>query len=215
MRKTLFAALPPSVSSPGKSVSASTQSGASCVFELRDIVWRKSSQALDGSGSAIMTGGAGRASGKASCALARQAAAIRIANARYNIKWTRLLQTQPALQALSLMRPDLQAVRHFENRRQNTKYNQAYQNRDDHDDDRRNQLRDPPDGSIKFALIHIRDRLHRFGEMSGLFAHGHHVSKQIRKELLVLQRSRERRAVDNRSAHLAQFRFEKTVARYL
>ena len=153
---------------------------------------------------------------KASCAFTRQTAAKKIANAaRVNIKWARLIQTRPALQALSLMRSDLQAVRHFENRRQDTEYNQAYQSRDDHDDDRRNQLRDHPDGSIKLALIHVRDRLHRFGEMSGLFAHGHHVSKQIRKELLLLQRSRERRAVDDRSAHLAQFRFEKTVARYL
>jgi hypothetical protein len=38
MRKMLFDAPPPSVSSPGKSVSASTHAGASCDFELRDIV---------------------------------------------------------------------------------------------------------------------------------------------------------------------------------
>src|SRR5213076_1741039 len=110
MRKTLFDAPPPSVSSPGKSVSASTHAGASCDFELRDIVWRRSSQALDGSGCAMAAGGAGRASVKASCALTRQAAAKKIANAaRGNIKCkcTRLIHTQPALQALSLMRPDL------------------------------------------------------------------------------------------------------------
>ena len=76
-------------------------------------------------------------------------------------------------------------------------------------------MRNHPDGSIKLALIHVRDRLHRFGEMPGLFAYGHHVSKQIRKELLLLQRSRERRAVDDRSAHLSLFHLEKTVTRYL
>src|SRR6476646_1079300 len=150
-----------------------------------------------------MAGGAGRASGRASCALTRQAAAIRIANARGNIEWTRLIHTRAALQALSLMRSDLQAVCHFENSRQNTEYNQAYQRRDDHDDDRRNQLRDHTNGSIKLALIDVRDRLHRFGEVSGLFAHGHHVSKQIRKELLLLQSGRERRAIYHRSAYLA------------
>src|SRR6266571_340763 len=87
MRKTLFDAGPPSVTSAGKRVSASTQAGASCVFELRDVVWRRSSHALDGMGwgSAIIGGGAGRPSVKASCALTRQAAAIRIANARDNI----------------------------------------------------------------------------------------------------------------------------------
>src|SRR5437667_2324177 len=165
MRKTLFDALPPSVSSPGKSVSASTQAGASCVFELRDIVWRRSSHALDGSGCAIAAGGAGRASVKASCALARQTATRNIANAtRGNIEWARLLHTRAALQALSLMRPDLQAVRHFENRRQNAEYNQAYQKRDHHDDDRRNQLRTYADRPIEVALIGVRDRLHSFGE---------------------------------------------------
>src|SRR5258708_11356506 len=81
MRKTLAAAPPPSVSLPGKSVSAATHAGASCDFELRDIVWRRSSQALDGSGCAMAAGGAGRASVKASCALTRQAAAKKIANA--------------------------------------------------------------------------------------------------------------------------------------
>src|SRR5215208_4670010 len=87
MRKTLFDALPPSVSSPGNSVSASTQGGASCGFELRDIVWRRSSHALDGSGCAIKAGGAGRASVKASCELTRQTAARNIANAaRVNIE---------------------------------------------------------------------------------------------------------------------------------
>src|SRR6476659_847480 len=87
MRKTLFDAPPPSVSSPGKSVSASTHAGASCDFELRDIVWRRSSHALDGSGCAIAAGGAGRASVQASCALTRQAAAKKIANAaRGNIE---------------------------------------------------------------------------------------------------------------------------------
>ena len=119
-----FDAPPPSVSSPGNSVSASTHAGASCDFELRDIVWRRSSHALDGSGCAMAAAGAGRASVKASCALTRQAAAKKIANAaRGNIKCTRLIHTQPALQALSLMRPDLQAVRHFENRRQDAEYN--------------------------------------------------------------------------------------------
>src|SRR6266487_3970724 len=96
----------------------------------------------------------------------------------------RLIHTQPALQALSLMWPDLQAVRHFENRRQDAEYNQAYQKRDHHDDDRRNQLRNYPDRPIEFALIDVRDRLHSFGEMPGLFAHGHHVGEQIGKELL-------------------------------
>src|SRR5262245_32426582 len=230
MGNTLFDALLPSVGSAGKRVSASTQAGASCVFELRDVVWRKSSHALDGRGSAtvgggsasmgggaaIMRGVAGRASHKASCALTRQTATRNIANAtRGNIELARLLHTRPALQALSLMRPKLQAVRHFENRRQDAEYNQAYQNSDDDDDDRRNQLRDHSDGFIKLAFIHVRDRLHRLGEVSGLFAHGHHVSKQIRKELLLLQRRRERRAVNDRSAHLAQVRFEKTVARDL
>src|SRR5262245_37748880 len=147
MRKTLFNALPPSVSSPGKSVSASTQEGASCVFELRDVVWRRSSHALDGSGAgcASMGGGAGRPSVKASCALTRQAAAIRIANARDNIKCARLIHTRPVLQALSLVRPDLQAMRHFENRRQDAEHDQAYESRDNHDDNRRNQLRDHAD----------------------------------------------------------------------
>src|SRR5881227_3330703 len=117
MRKTLFDALPPSVSSPGRSVSASTQAGASCAFELRDIVWRRSSHALDGSGCAIAAGGAGRASVKASCALTRQTAAKNIANAeRGNIEWARLIHIQAAWQALSLMRSDLQAVGHFKNR---------------------------------------------------------------------------------------------------
>src|SRR5213075_928875 len=124
MRKTLFDALLPSVSSPGKSMSASTQAGASCDFELRDIVWRRSSHALDGSGCAIAAAGAGKASVKASCALTRQTAAKKIANAaRGNIEWARLIQTRPALQARSLMRSDLQAVGHFENRRQDAEYN--------------------------------------------------------------------------------------------
>ena len=96
----LFDALPPSVSSPGNSVSASTHTGASCVLELRDLVWRKSSQALDGSGLAIEAGGAGRASGKASCALTRQTVAKRIANAaRGNIEGAKLIQIRPVLQA--------------------------------------------------------------------------------------------------------------------
>src|SRR5215510_13008733 len=100
MRKTLFDALLPSVGSAGKRVSASTQAGASCVFELRDVVWRRSSHALDGRGSlivgasseivggaAIMGGGVGRSSGKATCALTRQTVAKKIANAaRDNIK---------------------------------------------------------------------------------------------------------------------------------
>src|SRR5215475_13111446 len=145
MRKTLFNALPPSVSSPGKSVSASTQEGASCVFELRDIVWRRSSHALDGRGCASMAGGAGKASVQASCALTRQAAATRIANARDTIKCARLIHTRPVLQALTLVRPELQAVCHFENRRQDAEYDQAYQNRDDDDNHRRNQLRDHAD----------------------------------------------------------------------
>src|SRR5213079_1974670 len=109
MRKMLFDALPPSVSSPGKSVSASTQAGASCDFELRDIVWRRSSHALDGSGCgcAIAAAGAGKASVKASCALTRQTAAKKIANAaRGNIEWAKLIQTRPALQARSLTRSD-------------------------------------------------------------------------------------------------------------
>src|SRR4030095_14146563 len=112
MRKTLFDAVPPSVSSPGKSVSASTHSGASCVFELRDVVWRKSSHALEGRGwgSASMAGGAGRASVQASCALTWQTVAKKIANAaRVNIERTRLIHIQRAWQALSLMRSDLQA----------------------------------------------------------------------------------------------------------
>src|SRR4030095_1131498 len=122
MRNTLFDALPPSVSSPGKIVSASIQAGASCVFELRDIVWRKSSHALDGRGCAIATE-AGRGAGKASCALTRQTAARNIANAaRGNIECARLIHTHPALQALSLMRPELQAVRHFEDRREDAEY---------------------------------------------------------------------------------------------
>ena len=82
------------------------------------------------------------------------------------------------------MGPDLQAVRHFEYRRQDAEYNQAYQKRDDHDNDRRNQLRDHPDGSIKLALIHVRDRLHCLGEMTGLFTHRHHIGKQIWKKFL-------------------------------
>src|SRR5437762_6837023 len=101
MRKTLLDAGPPSVSSAGKSVRASTQAGASCAFELRDVVWRRSSYALDGIGwgSAIIGGGAGRPSVKASCALTRQAAAIRIANARDNINSAEIIHIQPALQA--------------------------------------------------------------------------------------------------------------------
>src|SRR5262249_21678315 len=115
MRKTLFDALPPSVSWPGKSVSASTQAGASCGFELRGIVLRRSSHALVWSGCAIASAGAARASVTASCALTRHTAAKKIANAaRGNIKLARLIHTQPALQALSLMRSHLQAVRHFE-----------------------------------------------------------------------------------------------------
>src|SRR5215216_404863 len=102
MRKMLFDAAPPSVSSPGKSVSASTHAGACCDFELRDIVWRRSSHALDGSGCAIAAAGAGKASVKASCALTRQAAAKKIANAaRGNIDCARLIHTLTALQALS------------------------------------------------------------------------------------------------------------------
>src|SRR5215469_7720730 len=88
MRKTLLAAGPPSVSlAAGNSVSASTQAGASWIFDFRDVVWRRSSHALDGRGAgpASIGGGAGRPSVKASCALTRQAAAIRIANARDNI----------------------------------------------------------------------------------------------------------------------------------
>src|SRR5262245_46962583 len=100
MRKTLVDALLPSVGSAGKRVSASTQAGASCVFELRDVVWRKSSHALDGRGSAtvgggsasmgggaaIIRGGAGRASHQASLAITLQTADKKIANvARGNI----------------------------------------------------------------------------------------------------------------------------------
>ena len=43
--------------------------------------------------------------------------------ARGNIEWTRLIHTQAALQALSLTRSDLQAVCHFEDRRQDAEYN--------------------------------------------------------------------------------------------
>src|SRR5262249_48750777 len=108
--------------------------------ELRDVVCRRSSHALDGKGwgCASRGGGVGRSSGKATCALTRQTAAKKIANAaRVNIKCTRLLHTKAALQASSLMRPDLQAVRHFEDRGQNAEYNQAYKNRNDHDNDGR------------------------------------------------------------------------------
>src|ERR1051325_423976 len=212
MRKTLFEAAPPSVSSPGKSVSASTHAGASCVFELRDIVCRRSSHALDGTdsllegasaivsasfavvpGAAIKGGGVGRSSGKATCALTRQTPAKKIANAaRVNIKCARLIHTRAVMQALSLMRPHLQAMRHFENRRQNAEHNQTYESRDNYDNHRGNQLRNYPDRAIKLALVHICDRLHRFSEMSGLFAHAHHVRKQIRKEFLLLQRRRKR-----------------------
>src|SRR5215831_4191474 len=212
MRKTLLDAAPPSASSPGRSVSASTHAGASCVFELRDMVWRRSSQALDGTGCAITSAGEGRTSVKASCADTRHTAAKKIANAaRSNIEWARLVTANLLCKLSVLMRSDLQTVRHFKHRRQNTEHNQTDQNGDHDDDYRRNQLRDHAHAAVQFALVHIGDRLHGFGKMSGLFAHGHHVREQVRKELLLLQRSRERRAIDYRLAYLAKLRLEKAV----
>jgi hypothetical protein len=74
-----------------------------------------------------MGGGASRPSVKASCALTRQTEAKKIANAaRVNIKCARLLHTQPALQARSSMRAKLQAVGHFEHRRQDAEHNQTH-----------------------------------------------------------------------------------------
>src|SRR5882672_9847404 len=212
MRKMLFDAIPPSVSSPGKSVSASTHAGASCAFELRDIAWRRSSQALDGTGCAIASAGAGKASVSASCAETRQTIARKIANAaRANIDCARVFTPNPLCKLSLLMGSNLQAVRHFKHRRQNAEHNQAHQNGDHHYDYRGNQLRNYADRFIKLAFIHVGDSLHRFREMSGLFADGHHVREQIRKELLLLQGSRERRAINHRRAHLTKFPFQKTV----
>src|SRR5437667_11322398 len=110
------------------------------------------------------------------------------------------------------MRPDLQAVRHLKYSRQDTENNQTHQTGDYHDDNRRNKLRDHANRPVKFALINVGDSLHGLGEMPRLFAYGHHVGKQIRKHVLLLQRGGERRAIDNRPAYLAKLDFEKAVA---
>ena len=109
------------------------------------------------------------------------------------------------------MRPDLQAVCHLEYGRQNAENNQTNQNGDHNDDNRRNQLRDQANGLVEFALINVGDGLHGFGEMSCLFSHRHHVREQIREQFLRLQSCRERRAIDDCSADLAQLEFEESV----
>src|SRR5947199_9821684 len=129
MRNTLLDAIPPSVTSPGRRVSASTHTGASCVFELRDIVCRRSNQALDGTGCAIASAVAGRASVSASCADTRQTTAKKIANAaRANIDCARVFTPNPLCKLSLLMGSNLQAVRHFKHRRQNAEHKQAKQN---------------------------------------------------------------------------------------
>src|SRR6266853_629586 len=91
MRKMLLDIAPPSVVWPGKRVSPSTHTGAFCVFELRGAVWRRSSQALSGTGCAIILVGEGRASLNASCAHTRETAAKKIARTtRTNIGFARL-----------------------------------------------------------------------------------------------------------------------------
>src|ERR1044071_53096 len=91
MRKMLLDIAPASVVWPGKRVSVSTHAGAFCVFELRGAVWRRSSQALSGTGCPIISAGEGRASLNASCAHTRETAAKKIAKTtRANIGFARL-----------------------------------------------------------------------------------------------------------------------------
>src|SRR5438034_4039166 len=172
MRKMLFVVLPLSVAWPGKRVSASTQAGVFCVLEFRVAFWRRSSQALSGKGCAFISAGEGRASLKASCAPARQTAAKKIAKrARTNIGLARLFVPNLLCKFQFSMRPELKAVCHFKYRRQNTEDDQTNQNGNDHDDDRRNQLRDYANAPVQFTLIDVGDGLHCFGEMSGLFSY--------------------------------------------
>jgi hypothetical protein len=63
----------------------------------------------------------------------------------------------------------------------------------------------------QFALINVGNGLHGFSEMSCLFSHRHHVREQIREQFLRLQSGGERRAIDDRLAHFAQFLFEESV----
>src|SRR5436309_13328807 len=96
MRKMLLDIAPPSVVWPGKRVSASTHAGAFCVLELRGAVWRRSSQALSGTGCAITSDisvAEGRPSLKASCAHTRDTAAKKIARTtRTSIGLARLFE---------------------------------------------------------------------------------------------------------------------------
>src|SRR5216117_1372504 len=119
---------------------------------------------------------------KASCAYTRQTAAKKIAKtARANIGLPRLFAHELLCKFQFSMRSELKTVCHLKYRRQNTEDNQTNQNGNDHDDDRRNQLRDHANASVKFALINVGDGLHCFGEMSGLFSYCHHIGKQIWK----------------------------------
>src|SRR5439155_21858753 len=119
MRKTLLDAPPLSVVSPGKSVSASIQAGASWVFEFCGAVWRRSSQALSGIGWAVASGGAGGGSVNASCAHTRHTAARKIANAaRTNIQLAGVLAPRVLCKPSLAVRAELGGVRHVHFRRQ-------------------------------------------------------------------------------------------------
>src|SRR4029077_4519364 len=125
MRKTLLDMGALSVVSVGRRVSASTQTGAFCVFEFWGAFWRRSSQALSGVCCCVASVGAGRASVNASCAYTRQIAANNIAKtARTNIERARLFDHRLDCKLSVSMRPDLQAVCHLEYGRQNAEHNQ-------------------------------------------------------------------------------------------
>src|SRR5947207_10595871 len=163
----------PSVASPGTSVTDSTQSGADCGFEFAIEVCRKSSQALSMLPPVPFVGVRGRPLTNTSCPRADDTASR--------------TRTEPRIARESMwsgdfnsMRANLQTVRHFKDRGENTEDDETDQDRNHYDDYGRNQRRDNLHCAIQLALVHVRDGLHRLGEVSGLLAHRHHVREQLR-----------------------------------
>jgi len=84
----------------------------------------------------------------------------------------------------TLVRSKLQAMCRLKYGRKNAVNHQPYDKRNHNDNHRRDLLRNNGDVAVQLALINIGNRLHRFSEASRLFAHRHHVGKQIRKNVL-------------------------------
>src|SRR5436190_1383862 len=163
----------PSVASPGTRVTDSTQSGADCGFEFAVEVCRKSSQALSTLPPVPFAGVRGRPLTNTSCPRVDDTASRTRTEpiARESI-W----RADP-----NSMRANLQTLRHFKDRGENTEDHETDHYRNHYDDNGRNQRRDNLHGAIQLALVNIRDGLHRLGEMSGLLAHRHHVGEQLGK----------------------------------